>query len=60
MSWSAFSGGSGNVGFGNLPFTIESSIGTGSAGAYQPDVLLLVFMHLKIQHIVHRPVLVAA
>jgi hypothetical protein len=33
MSWSAFSGGSGNVAFGNLPFTVESSVGAGSAGS---------------------------
>jgi len=33
MGWSSFSGGSGNVGFGNLPFAVESSVGTGSAGA---------------------------
>jgi hypothetical protein len=33
MGWSAFSGGSGNVGFSNLPFTIESSAGTFFAGS---------------------------
>jgi hypothetical protein len=33
MGWSAFSGGSGNVGFGGLPFTIEGSVGAGSSGA---------------------------
>ena len=33
MGWSAFSGGSGNVGFGNLPFTIEGSVGAGSSGS---------------------------
>ena len=33
MSWSAFTGGSGNVGFGSLPFTIEGAVGAGSAGA---------------------------
>jgi hypothetical protein len=33
MSWSALSGGSGNIGFGNLPFTIESSTGASSAGS---------------------------
>jgi len=33
LSWSAFSGGSGNVGFGNLPFTIESSVGSSFAGS---------------------------
>ena len=33
MSWSAISGGSGNIGFGNLPFTIESSAGTSFAGS---------------------------
>jgi hypothetical protein len=33
MSWSAFSGGSGNVAFGNLPFTIEGSVGAGSSGS---------------------------
>jgi hypothetical protein len=33
MGWSAFSGGSGNVAFGNLPFTIESGTGASSAGS---------------------------
>jgi hypothetical protein len=33
MGWSAFSGGSGNVGFGGLPFPIEGSVGAGSSGA---------------------------
>jgi hypothetical protein len=33
MTWSAFSGGSGNVGFGNFPFTIESTIGSNFAGS---------------------------
>jgi hypothetical protein len=33
MGWSAFSGGSGNVGFGGLPFTIEGTVGAGSSGA---------------------------
>jgi hypothetical protein len=33
LAWSAFSGGSGNVGFGNLPFTIESSVGSSFAGS---------------------------
>jgi hypothetical protein len=33
MTWSAFSGGSGNVAFGNLPFTIENAVGTSFAGS---------------------------
>ena len=33
IGWSAFSGGSGNVAFGNLPFTIESSVGSSCAGS---------------------------
>jgi hypothetical protein len=33
MAWSAFSGGSGNVGFGNLPFTIEGAVGASCAGS---------------------------
>jgi hypothetical protein len=33
MGWSAFSGGSGNVAFGNLPFTIESSVGSSCGGS---------------------------
>lgn len=33
VDWSAFSGGSGNVAFGNLPFTIESSVGANCAGS---------------------------
>lgn len=33
MGWSAFSGGSGNVGFGGLPFAIEGTVGAGSSGA---------------------------
>jgi hypothetical protein len=33
MGWSAFAGGSGNVGFGGLPFPIEGTVGAGSSGA---------------------------
>jgi hypothetical protein len=33
MGWSAFSGGSGNVGFGGLPYAVEGTVGAGSAGA---------------------------
>jgi hypothetical protein len=33
ISWTAFSGGSGNVALGNLPFTVEGSVGAGSAGS---------------------------
>jgi len=33
ISWTDFSGGSGNVAFGNLPFAIEGAIAAGSAGA---------------------------
>jgi len=33
LTWSAFSGGSGNVAFGNLPFTIESGTGASAAGS---------------------------
>lgn len=33
MGWSAFSGGSGNVGFGGLPFPVEGAVGSGSSGA---------------------------
>ena len=33
ITWSAISGGSGNIGFGNLPFTIESSAGSNFAGS---------------------------
>jgi hypothetical protein len=33
LEWTAFSGGSGNVAFGNLPFTVESSVSASSAGA---------------------------
>jgi hypothetical protein len=33
LIWSAFSGGSGNVAFGSLPFTVESSVASGSAGS---------------------------
>jgi hypothetical protein len=33
MGWSAFSGGSGDVGFGGLPFAIEGTVGAGSSGA---------------------------
>ena len=33
IGWSAFSGGSGNVAFGNLPFTIESSVGSSCGGS---------------------------
>ena len=33
MGWTAFSGGSGNVGFGGLPFPVESVVGSGSSGA---------------------------
>jgi hypothetical protein len=33
VSWTAFSGGSGNVALGNLPFTVEGSVGAGSAGS---------------------------
>jgi len=33
MAWSAISGGSGNIAFGNLPFTVESSVGSSFAGS---------------------------
>jgi hypothetical protein len=33
LGWSAFSGGSGDVAFGNLPFTIETAVGTSFAGS---------------------------
>jgi hypothetical protein len=33
MGWSALSGGSGNIAFGGLPFTIESTVGTSFAGS---------------------------
>jgi hypothetical protein len=33
MGWSAFAGGSGNVGFGGLPFPVEGAVGAGSSGA---------------------------
>ena len=33
MSWSAFSGGSGNVAVGNLPYTIEGAVGAYGGGA---------------------------
>jgi hypothetical protein len=33
MGWSAFSGGSGNVGFGGLPYAVEGTVGAGSSGA---------------------------
>jgi hypothetical protein len=33
MGWSAKSGGSGNIAFGGLPFTIESSVGASCAGS---------------------------
>jgi hypothetical protein len=33
MSWTAFSGGSGNVAVGSLPFTVESSPGSYGGGA---------------------------
>jgi hypothetical protein len=33
MTWTAKSGGSGNIGFGNLPFTIENAVGTSFAGS---------------------------
>jgi len=33
MGWSALSGGSGNIAFGGLPFTIESTVGTNFAGS---------------------------
>jgi hypothetical protein len=33
MGWSAISGGSGNIAFGNLPFTVEGSVGASAAGS---------------------------
>jgi hypothetical protein len=33
VAWSAISGGSGNIAFGNLPFTVESSVGPSFAGS---------------------------
>lgn len=33
MAWSAISGGSGNIGFGGLPFPVEGAVGAGSSGA---------------------------
>lgn len=33
LFWSAISGGSGNIAFGGLPFTVESTVGAAGAGA---------------------------